>query len=88
VAYAVALIAPDTLRPTTLYQLAHYLEGLGPSSRSLASSWYPLGMLCFTADNDGNVTSVGDCGRSQEPLQEGDKRATRGRQEGDKMDVG
>ena len=70
VAYAVAVILPDTLRPTVLYQLAYYLEGLrevvtgnrpsGP--HSAAWGWYPLGTLGFTADNDGKVTSVDDCG--------------------------
>ena len=58
VAYAAAVILPDTLRPTALYQLAYYLEGLreavtgdrpsGPHSAAwgwLASSLspYPCG---------------------------------------------
>ncbi len=74
VVYAVALILPDTLRPTAFYQLAyHYLEGLGSAHRSTTSSWYPLGMVCFTADNDGNVTSVNECGRGQDQLREGDR---------------
>jgi hypothetical protein len=70
VAYAVAVILPDTLRPTALYQLAYYLEGLreavtgdrpsGP--HSVAWGWYPLGTLGFTANNDGKVTFVDDCG--------------------------
>jgi hypothetical protein len=70
VAYAAAVILPDTLRPTALYQLGYYLEGLrevvtgnrpsGP--HSAAWGWYPLGTLGFTADNDGKVTSVDDCG--------------------------
>jgi hypothetical protein len=70
VAYAVAVILPDTLRPTVLYQLAYYLEGLrevvtggrpsGP--HSAVWGWYPLGTLGFIADNDGKVTSVDDCG--------------------------
>jgi len=71
--YAVAIILPDTLRPTALYQVAYYLEGLGPGRRSTESSWYPLGMVCFAADNDGNVTSLDDCGRGQDQLQEGDR---------------
>jgi len=73
VVYAVALILPDTLRPTVFYQVAYYLEGLGPGPRSTASSWYPLGMVCFTADNDGKVTSVDDCGRGPDQLREGDR---------------
>ena len=73
VVYAVALILPDTLRPTAFYKVAYYLEGLGPGPRSTASSWYPLGMVCFTADNDGKVTSVDDCGRGPDQLREGDR---------------
>ena len=67
VVYGVAVILPDTLRPTALYQLAYYLEGLPDAvtnSRPHPTpvGWYPLGTLGFTADNDGNVTSVDDCG--------------------------
>jgi len=73
VAYGVAVILPDTLRPTALYQMAYYLEGLPEAVTNARPSaphptpvgWYPLGTLGFTANNDGTVTSVDDCGGTQ-----------------------
>lgn len=56
VTYAVVVILPDTLRPTAVYKLTYdFLGFLAP--RSADSGWYPLGIACFTADNDGTVTS-------------------------------
>jgi hypothetical protein len=51
VAYGMAVIVPDTLRPV-----------LTPDTLAAAPAflhrWYPLGTLGFQADNDGTVTSV------------------------------
>ena len=69
VVYAVGLILPDTLRPTALYRMAYYLAGFNPDAQSPSSGWYPLGIVCFTADNDGKVTSVDECGPTQDPRQ-------------------
>ena len=64
VAYAVAVILPDTLRPASLYQKAYPLVGLAgavtgdrhKAGHREAPGWYPLGTLGFAADNDGIVT--------------------------------
>ena len=68
-AYAVAVILPDTLRPTALYRLAYYLEGVPEAvttgrqtkARPVTVGWYPLGDPGFTANNNGRVTSVDYC---------------------------
>ena len=52
VAYAVAVILPDTLRPTALYQLAYYLEGLREAvtgDRPSRSSLGGLGLVSLLA---------------------------------------
>ena len=72
VVYTVALISPDIVRPTALYRLAFYLLGLHQDRHSSAY-WYPLGMVCFTADNDGKVTSVNPCGPPESQLRRGDQ---------------
>jgi len=92
VAYSVAVILPDTLRLTALYQAAYYLAGLReavtgerPSgSHPAALGWYPLGNLGFTADNNGTVTSVDDCGGTR-PC---DLPAWGKLQVGDRIDLG
>lgn len=71
--YAVAHILPDVLRPADLHEpLANYLEGL-PGARSAFLSWYPLGIVCFAADNSGKVTSVAHCDAGQDQLRVGDQ---------------
>jgi hypothetical protein len=69
VVYAVGLILPDILRPTALYRGAYYLAGLNPDAQPPSSGWYPLGIVCFTADNDGKITSVDECGPTQDQRQ-------------------
>jgi len=65
VAYAIIVIAPDTLRLVP----PERLPGPGPLNR-----WYPLGTLDFEADNDGLVTSVDANGPAwQSCLRRGDK---------------
>jgi hypothetical protein len=64
-AYAVLVIAPDTLRLVP----ARFLPGPQPLDR-----WYPLGTVGFEADNDGVVTGVDQGGPAwQACLRKGDK---------------
>ena len=91
VAYAVAVILPDTLRPASLYQKAYPLVGLAgavtgdrhKAGHREAPGWYPLGTLGFAADNDGIVTWVDVCGgvRCDRPARKA------GMQIGDRIDL-
>ena len=55
VAYAVAVILPDTLRPTALYQLAYYLEGLRDCGYRRLAIGSPLGCLGLVPVGDSRV---------------------------------
>src|SRR5215469_2237602 len=67
-AYAVAVILPDTLRPTFFYGELYRLIGFESSTdgpRATPRGWYPLATLGFQANNDGVVTSVDACTETQ-----------------------
>ncbi|HLJ61589.1 MAG TPA: hypothetical protein VKZ50_17840 [bacterium] len=72
VAYVTTLILPDTLRPSALYQQLYSFVGLD-SHHQPTAGWYPLGVVCFDADNNGKVTSVHGCAPARGHLQEGDQ---------------